>query len=471
MVPAAESTSAVGRSGPENLHRWAGLLCLCGALASWPARSAAAPGEPTASRRGDLELARSAYVDQSRAFSATERRRAERFIERAMPRVEAMTPAEFLLCVLQIPAFADNAHDVVNTADDAWWPSTRLPLRMIWFPDGWVIARASPEQSDLLGARVLKIEGLRPAAMLARLRRLWGGPDSSRRWNLEWIIETGGMLHARGLARRPNALEFQVRLRDDRRLTRSIDFVASESVPAGQGPVRLWSPDPWPGEADKGWRSEPEGSAPLYLQEGARRFRLAALPDLDAVYVQFRGHFDAPDEKIVDFTRSVDAMISAQRPRNLIVDLRFDIGGNTDLTRSWLRQLAETMPGRIYVLVGPFTFSAGIVAAAALKHDGVEKVQIVGEEVGDRLQWWSEGKDVCLPASHYCLHATTGLWDLARGCGSRDGCYGDKYSAVVGSLRPDHYAPLRIDAWLAGRDPGLIAIERDLATRPTHPTR
>lgn len=75
---------------------------------------------------------------------------------------------------------------------------------------------------------------------------------------------------------------------------------------------------------------------------------------------------------------------------------------------------------------------------------------------------WSEGTDVCLPASHDCRHAKAGLWDLVHGCGGRPGCYGDRYAAIVGSLEPDNLAPLGIDPWLAGQDPGLRAIESEL---------
>ncbi len=42
------------------------------------------------------------------------------------------------------------------------------------------------------------------------------------------------------------------------------------------------------------------------------------------------------------------------------------------------------------LLAEPYTFSAGIVAAAAVKHDGQQRTRIVDEGVGDRLPWWSE---------------------------------------------------------------------------------
>ena len=145
---------------------------------------------------------------------------------------------------------------------------------------------------------------------------------------------------------------------------------------------------------------------------------------------------------------------------NLIVDLRFDTGGDIDLTRDWQRALAARVPGQIYVLVSRHTFSAGIVSAAAFKHDAPTRVHVVGEAVGDRLRWWSEGDNVCMPNSHYCLHMTTGLWDLVHGCAAQPGCYGDQYGAQVSHLDPDIDAPITAGSWLAGRDPGMEAIAR-----------
>jgi hypothetical protein len=416
-------------------------------------------------RRGDLEIARTAYVDKSRAFSAAKRLRALRFIDRAEQRADSMRPEEFLLTVLRIPGFADNAHDVFNDEDGAWYPQARLPLRMIWFSEGWVIARAAPEFAELLGARVMRIEGWTASSLLARLRPIWGGPDSSRRWNLQWIIESAALLHALGIAELSDRLRFDLQLSDGRRVERSIAFVPRTSVPPSAGPVRVWSAEPWPGETEKGWRTALARPQPLYLEEGARLFRVAQLPELEALYVQLRAHYDGPNEKIADLMHSVDAAITEHHPRHLVVDLRFDIGGDTDLTRDWLRSLPDRIPDRIYVLVGHYTFSAGIVAAAALKHDGVGKVRVVGEEVGDRLVFWSEGENVCLPTSHYCLHATAGLWDLRHGCRGQADCYGDRYQVIVGTLRPDLPAPLTIAAWLAGQDPGLDAVTRDLRGR------
>ena len=417
---------------------------------------------PATSRAGDLELAKSAYVLKSPAFSPEARRRAVAFIDRSARRAAAMSPTAFLLSMLTIPALADNGHDVLNDSDGAWFPADRLPVRMIWFPDGWVVARAAPEFADLLGARVSAIDGLPSAEVFRRVRRYWGGPDSSRRWNLEWFIENGGILHALGIAPRADRLRLAVRLTDGTRTTRELRFVPVKDVPPGRGPIRLWSAQLWTAEAEAGWQAGSGATQPLYLEDADAPLRAVPLPELDALYVEFRTHIDDPPGSVARFTQAVDRELESLQPRNLILDLRFDTGGDTELTRDWQRTIPARIPGRIFVLLGRYTFSAGIVAVAAFKHDGGAKVTLVGEPPGDRLVWWSEGSNVCLPYSHYCPHLTTGQWNLVSGCDGNPGCYGDKYDVVVGTLAPDLAAPLTASDWLSGRDPGMEAIRESL---------
>jgi hypothetical protein len=154
--------------------------------------------------------------------------------------------------------------------------------------------------------------------------------------------------------------------------------------------------------------------------------------------------------------------LAKTKPENLIVDLRFDGGGNIDPTVDFFNSLAAAVPGRIYVIVSRLTFSAGIVAAAFIEQSAGHRAMIVGEPVGDSLRFWSEGKPACLPASKYCVQVTDGLWDLVNGCAQEPGCYGDAFHVKVPDLDPDLAAPLTAGSWIAGTDPAMTAIEAHL---------
>ena len=159
--------------------------------------------------------------------------------------------------------------------------------------------------------------------------------------------------------------------------------------------------------------------------------------------------------------------LTSAPPRNAIVDLRFDTGGDNTQNRALMRSLAAKVPGRLFLLISPYTFSAGIASAAALIHDGGSKVTVIGEEVGDRNHWWSEHEPLCLPFSKACVDRETGYWDLLRGCAGAPHCYGDQFDLRVKSMSPQLRAPITAASWLAGRDPGLEAIRRELRRSST----
>jgi hypothetical protein len=437
----------------------AALLGAAPGVLAQPAPQSTSQAEPTSAeaQRQDLEVVRSDYLGKEMAYTPQTRALAAAQIDALEARAGHLTPAELLVGLLRVGALADNAHSGARYHSPRALPGRRLPLRLLWFPDGLYVARASGAATGLAGARVLRVEGRTPEALYARVKVLAGGKAVDRRNHLTELIESDGVLQAMGLAERADALTLTLRLASGRTVTRR---VAMEAV-AAQGPTaefeRLWSPQAAPKEA--GWRPALTArNLPLYLQDADRPFRSVPLPDHQAVYVQFRSNEDEDGYPIAAFLASTTAALQAARPRNLIIDLRFDIGGNILTTMEFMRRLPSLATDRVYLLVGPYTYSAGIISAAAIKKAGGAKVIVVGDELGDRQRFWSEGDVVRLPNSGLAMRYTDGQWDLDHGCAGKPGCM-DHYVDVNGvSLRPEIAAPLTAKAWLAKRDPAMEAV-------------
>lgn len=437
----------------------AGVACLVVPLIG----PAAMPGE---ARLQDLAYAREHYVLASNAFCSTARQRALHLIHDLEQRAAVLSDAEFLIGIERLAALAQNGHDSVQFIEGAWRPEGRLPLRIIWFPDAMVIARAGPPVRDLAGARIISIEGLTSDVLFSRLAELCGGNEGYQRWNVIWAVESQGILSALGMARSPDQIQFKLALPDGRQVERIVKMVPSNEIPAMRA-VRLWSRELSAEEAHHGWRTAIDGGdEPLYLKDADEPFRLTALPAMNASYLQFRTNYDLNGYSIRAFAGKVQEKLAAHHSRNLIVDLRFDTGGDISRTAALMRELRNYVTGRIYLLIGRYTFSAGIVAAAIVKNSGGDRVRVIGENVGDRLRWWSEGRDACLPNSHLCLHVNDGLWDLSKGCAGEPDCYGDRFVPAIGSLDPEVSAPFTAAAWLSRRDPAMEIIEAELKKLP-----
>jgi hypothetical protein len=164
-------------------------------------------------------------------------------------------------------------------------------------------------------------------------------------------------------------------------------------------------------------------------------------------------------QNIKDFLSSTESRLRQIQPCNVILDLRYDDGGDFVNTYGFARELPKLIPpaGQIIMLTGPVTFSAGISTAAFVKHAGQGRVVIVGEPVGDRLQFFSEGGWACLPNSQLCVAYETGKHDYQHACTDWDVCFWLNYffQFRVKSLDPDEVIPLSFKDWRAGVDPVL----------------
>lgn len=444
------------------------MFVFAGAILVGPAAVTDEPPPAVPDYRGDLATLRDRYVQESRTFTDETRQAALDLVASLEARAGTLTPAEFLLGVAQVAALADNGHDGWHPGHGAWLPARRSPIRYFWFPDALVVARAAPDRQDLVGARVAALDGRPIEEIFGRLRTLAGGPDNYRRWNLNIFLERAELLHALGIARSPDRYVLSLVLRDGTAATREIAMIPREQAAPGAQPYRLLAGAPYGQEVELGWRGIADvPDDPLYLRVPDRLFRVEELPHLAAAYIQFRSHYGTDEEPIERFLQEAAAKIVQLKPRNLVVDLRFDGGGDISKTTEFFDGLAARVPGRIYVIVSRLTFSAGIVAAALVEMSAPARVTIVGEPVGDRLRFWSEGREVCLPSTGYCVHLCDGLWDLVNGCAQEPGCYGDQFKAKIPDLDPDLPAPLSARSWLDGTDLAMDAIEADAGSCQT----
>jgi hypothetical protein len=399
------------------------------------------------------------FLAHDRSYSKDARAAAEAEIDGlARPGASLSAPA-FQLAVARVAALARNGHTLLIPA---FWPFQldRIPLRLHLFSDGLFVIHAPAALDDLRGARVASIDG-HPVGELRQAFALYIGARESKRD--EWIglfLESPALLHAAGLAR----LDDRVALALDRADgTIEMRVVPARLDPPAGSPMQLFSRSRLVSHA-----AENASPVPLSLAEPDRFFRQAPLPDLEAHYVQLRANDSVDGQEIAEFLSLTLATIRERSPRNLVVDLRFDGGGDLNTTRAFFQTLPSLLPreGRIFALTSGRTFSAGISSLGYLKQAAGDRVTIVGEPIGDHLLFWAEGRLVELKASGATLLYAAERHDYTTGCPEPD-CHAPirKHPIRVTSLEPDVLAPLAFADYRAGRDPALEAVRRLLGPR------
>jgi hypothetical protein len=414
-----------------------------------------APASALDAQRQDIRYFRQ-LIAMDRSFAPATRAEANLRIDAIEASDTVLDRPHFRVLLMQIDALADNGHSRIENEPSA--APMELPVRVVSFLDGLIVMRATENNADLLGSRVTAIDGQPIDLVMRKLEQLRGGTADWRRLHATQFLTLQDMLYGIDVAPDMQHSNWSVETPSGAVITRRLDAY----TPAASEPVvpekRWLSSEPLAGMT--GWRGvEPDHPLPISLTDFDRAFRSLPLPGTCAEFVQLKSNVDEGGQSIKDFLSNTERRLRQTQPCNVIFDLRYDGGGDYLNSYAFARKLPRLIPsmGRVFVLTGPATFSAAISTAAAVKHAGQERVVILGEPVGDRLQFYSEGGVACLPNYRLCVAYQTGKHDYQHACDDWTVCFWLNYffELRVKSLGPGELVPLSFKDWRAGVDPVL----------------
>lgn len=390
-----------------------------------------------------------------RAFSAETRIEANRRLADLAAQTTPLDHAHLRIALMQIDALADNGHSKVGYDPGA--SPKLLPVRVASFSDGVYVMRATTAAADLLGGKLTEIDGKPIHEVLKRLETLRGGTEQWRRAYATQYMYFQDFLYGLDVAADIDKSTWTVMSPSGTLVTRTLQaYTPPESEPYVY--VKRWVSSEALEGLTKGWQAfQPERELPLSLKDFDQPFRRIRLPNSCVMFLQYKSNDDEANQSIRSFTADTAADMSARPPCQLIMDLRYDDGGNYLKTANFMRALPTYLEpkGRIYLLIGAATFSAGIVSAAFIKQAGGDRVVVLGEPIGDRLKFLSEGGRACLPNYPLCVFYETGMHDFLHPCTDWKVCFWLDYlfPTRVRSLDPDETLPLSFAEWREGRDP------------------
>jgi hypothetical protein len=199
-------------------------------------------------------------------------------------------------------------------------------------------------------------------------------------------------------------------------------FITRELTPLPlarkEQPTEAWwdlTPE-WEADRDSWVHSLDSSETPLFLRRPAQHYWFEEIPAKQALYFQYNRAQNKPDaETLKAFGERLVRAFSDPGVQNLIVDLRFNTGGDLGVARELMESLkkkADEKKARVSVLISRSTFSAGISHAAQWK-DSAQAI-LIGEPCGDVLDFFSEGGNVVLPYSKLLAHYANGFHTYSK---------------------------------------------------------
>lgn len=409
--------------------------------------SGCANDDSSVDRESDLETLHDGMLLVDQSFSDESRKAALEKYELLKSTAEDMSGAEFILAMAEIAAMSNNGHSALFYP----WAETfnRLAVRFYIADDGLFIADAMPEYEHLVGLRVEKLEN----QTLDELRNIWDRYDTGRVGHRDkrmyGFIESPDVLYAAKIATSTDSASLVLGN------GQTVIVGTSEEWPARKGYLQVL-------DFNLAATGRIKGD-PLYLQEPKEVVRLIDLPEYDAVYLQFRRneyHIRFPWSNFYKMTQKIQDEITKKEPGHIIVDQRFNGGGDLNNTRDLMEAIPNIIgkEGKVVVITSGRTYSAAISSVGYLKQAGGSRVIIVGAPIGDELEFWAEGPGIKLPHSGALLDISTERHNYKNGC-SEDDCHESIriHPIAVPTLDPDLQPVRNFDMVMNGEDPYLDA--------------
>lgn len=235
-----------------------------------------------------------------------------------------------------------------------------LPFFVLKFEDEYILVQAQQEEAAWTGMALEAIGGV-PAEEIARRMDPYISPETEG-WRdtltAEEMTSVSMLMHV-GAMQEPEQATVTVRdprtgqtqTADVKTLDGGYDFSTSVIMPMAQ----------------------------TLMQSG---FYYATLLEGGELFIQYNLCQDNPQMPMADFAKALrEQLAGMQRPEKILVDLRNNGGGNSEVIRPLLDLLSELRDqgSRIYALIGDRTFSSGVLNAQDLRDMGAT---LVGEPTG-----------------------------------------------------------------------------------------
>lgn len=316
-------------------------------------------------------------------------------------------------------------------------PASRfLPLRPYLFPQGAYIIQADSANAALVGARIVAIGSLPVDEALKRIaltrsvdgamQHAWGISDLAVSW---YLVGIGAVVSN-------DTIPMVVEARDGTRRTVRVATTAKAL----------------PGRQDR--MVAPTGiEAPMYLARMDEMHWERPLPEHDALYVQVNNISNDPDETLAAFGRRLATVLSTMKASNLVIDLRHNNGGNTNLYLELLRTIVafSREPGhQVYAVIGRRSYSATANFITDLER--LASPVFVGEASSECCNFFGDPSHIVLPYSRIEGELTGVRWNFSR-------------NVFDGRREMSPHVPVQLTAadYFAGRDPALDAVFRVIA--------
>jgi hypothetical protein len=344
----------------------------------------------------------------------------ERSVAELKGDVPQLSDLEINFRLARIVASLGVAHTTVGIRGERHYP-----VRMQWFANDLAVVAAAKEYREAFGCRVVRMGTMTSRELETVVAPYISHENGAHLHHLspgymamielmkrEKIADAAG--HLKLTCARADGKEFILDLAPSEKRTKLASITDALHIPAG-----------------------------LALKKPAAFYWYEYVPDAKALYIQYNKCHDAPAKPMKDFAGTVFAFADSNPVQRVVVDLRFNSGGDSEVINPLLASLRSRpvlcAKGHLYALIGHRTYSSAMITAERLR-DNLHAI-LVGEATGGKPNHYGQAASFGLPHSKLVVHYST-----------------KHLGAIMGdapAVEPDIPVPRTLTDFVAGRDRAL----------------
>ena len=284
----------------------------------------------------DLDAIRDRVLVFDRSFDPADMSATKAAIERLRSELPTLSDDAVRVRIARIAAMANNAHTrlyILRNRTEV----RRMPIRAWWFGSELRVIRAAPAYARFLGCRIDRVGELSASAAKARVAPLFAGSATWRTYMSAYSLTSPEVLHGAGIIGGTDNVRYRFSGCGKANGAASIQPLplAKSAKPLESwwdlAPLYAGAPDDW-----KQVLGSKGAAVPLYLRHPDRNYWFDEGGRRGVFYIQYNRAADAADESLAAFAKRAGYAIAARRPKAVVVDLRFNTGGNGSLQlRRW----------------------------------------------------------------------------------------------------------------------------------------
>lgn len=167
--------------------------------------------------------------------------------------------------------------------------------------------------------------------------------------------------------------------------------------------------------------------------------------DKKVLYLNYNKCQEEQDLSFSKFNDDLFAFITQYAPKKIILDLRYNSGGNSGVLSPFIEKIKDSylnQKNKFFVLIGKKTFSSAVMNAVNLKRN--TNAFLIGEPTSGNINHYGEVRGFSLPKSKIVMAYSTRYWETWKG--------------KKGPLKPDIAVNYSIKNYIEGKDEALMQV-------------